>query len=74
MKAQLGEYVSLPEAARQLGVSWPVAWRKVLTQELAGQQVGNRWLVSQASVDRALQERAQREQAARPTAGALPAA
>jgi molybdenum-dependent DNA-binding transcriptional regulator ModE len=44
--------ISLPAAARRLGISWAVAWRKVLTGQLEGQQVNGRWRVSERSVRR----------------------
>ncbi len=48
----VAETVSLPSAARRLGVSWPVAWRKLLRGELEGRQINGRWQVTASSVQR----------------------
>lgn len=45
-------YLSLPATAMRLGCSWGVAWRKLLTGQLEGKQVGGRWLISEESVRR----------------------
>lgn len=51
------EALSLPAAAKRLGVSWPRAWRMVLTGALRAEFVGGRWRVDGADVTRVLEER-----------------
>jgi hypothetical protein len=55
---QLAEetYISLPVAAQRLHCSWQVCWRKLLTWQLKGEQVGGRWRVTEESVRRAEHE------------------
>ena len=43
-------HISLPETASRLGLSWPQAWRLVLTGVLIGTKVAGRWLVHESSV------------------------
>lgn len=47
--------ISLSEAAKELGVSWAVAWRLLLQGKLLGRKVGQNWRVDERSV-RHLQE------------------
>lgn len=45
--------MSLPEAAKALGVSWGRAWRLLLMQKLQGSQDGRgHWCVTVSSVER----------------------
>lgn len=53
---QLRDYVSVPEAARSIGVSDRRIRALIRADALAAQQVGSRWLVSRADVE----ERARR--------------
>jgi hypothetical protein len=48
------EEVSLAQAAQRLGVSWHRAYRLALTGKLEARLIAGRWLVTSASVDRAL--------------------
>lgn len=51
--------VTLPEAARTLGVSWPVAYRLLLGGDLYGEiGVNGRWLISRRSLDSLARKRA----------------
>jgi hypothetical protein len=50
--------IPLSTAAHQLGLARSRAYNAVLTGELTGRQVGNRWVVSVASLERAKAERA----------------
>jgi hypothetical protein len=43
--------VSLPVAARTIGISWAAAWRLLLTGKLDGYQVHGRWRITVASVE-----------------------
>ncbi len=43
--------VPLTVAAQRLGISWPRAWRLVLTGALAGFKRDGRWFVAAASLD-----------------------
>lgn len=47
--------ISLSQAAKELGVSWAVAWRLLLQGKLLGRKVGKNWWVDERSV-RHLQE------------------
>ncbi len=49
--------VSLPQAARELGVTWTAAYNALLTGQLDGMQVRGRWQVTRASVERLRRER-----------------
>jgi hypothetical protein len=50
------ESVPITVAAQRLGMSWERVWRRVLNGDLHGEKVGNRWLVSTASLDAAERE------------------
>jgi hypothetical protein len=51
-------WISLPLAASRLGWSWGRTYNAALAQRLEARQSQGRWLVSEASVDRLLRERA----------------
>ncbi len=44
------EWISLPEAARELGVTWATAWNALLRGRLDGQKRGRVWVVRCSSV------------------------
>lgn len=45
--------VSLPVAARELGVAWATAWRLLLQGALEGRQLENgRWMIGVGSIRR----------------------
>ncbi|MBA2458905.1 MAG: helix-turn-helix domain-containing protein [Gemmatimonadales bacterium] len=46
------EWISLPEAARELGVTWATAWNALLRGRLDGQKRGRVWVVRCSSVER----------------------
>jgi hypothetical protein len=48
--------IPLALAAQRLGVSWTRAWRLVLTGQLEGSKIGGRWVVSAASIERAVED------------------
>lgn len=51
--------IPLAETAQRLGVSWAVAWRKVLTGELEGRKNDRgKWVVTEESVTNLLAARA----------------
>ena len=57
------EQITLPEAARQLSISWERAWRALLRGEIRGEQHDGRWYVDAASVAAyALQRNSDNEQ------------
>lgn len=69
-KRRRGPVLTLPDAARELGVSWGVAYRLVLTRALDAQRVDGRYVVSTLSLrrfkagrGRQMQDRAEREDA-----------
>jgi hypothetical protein len=43
------DFISLPEAARLVGLGWQATWTRLLNGQLEGQQVGGRWLVDRGS-------------------------
>lgn len=46
-------FLTLPQAARELGVSWNRAWSLVLRGQLDGaEMIAGRWVVPRASVER----------------------
>jgi excisionase family DNA binding protein len=49
--------ITLPEAARMLGVSRDVAMRLLTTRVLDGELVGGRWLLERTSVERERERR-----------------
>jgi hypothetical protein len=49
--------VPLSDAAHELGVSWHQAWRLLLKRRLVGRRVGNRWMVTPASIKKVARER-----------------
>lgn len=56
------DVMSLPMAARSLGVSWTRAWTMALKGQLDGaEQVAGRWVVPRASVERMQQSALGRE-------------
>jgi len=57
MSSGIFEALSLPAAAKQLGLSWTQAWRMVLTGALRAELVGGRWRVDAADVARVLAAR-----------------
>lgn len=58
----MDSYIPLADAAMELGLSWPRAWRLVLTKCLEGEKRSNRWYVSRASVERLAKERQKPDQ------------
>jgi len=43
--------VPLSDAAKELSLSWFIAWRLLLSGQLAGEKRGNRWYTSRESID-----------------------
>jgi len=50
--------LTLPECARALSISWVQAYRLVLTGKLKARQIGTRYFVDSADLERARHERA----------------
>lgn len=46
------EWISLPEAAREMEVAWSTAWNALLRGRLDGQKRGRAWVVRRSSVER----------------------
>jgi hypothetical protein len=43
--------ITLPQAAREIGISWASAWRLLLTGRLEGRLLHGRWIVTRSSLD-----------------------
>jgi hypothetical protein len=56
----------LPQAGARLGMSWGQAYNALLLGQLEGKQVGSRWFVTTASVERLARHRERRAQEERP--------